>query len=400
MELGWIDFSKSDRNKVFNVLNLLSEEGVLDELGIAPIRDAFSNIFFPGITTVQTRAKYFLIVPYAFRDLELSSKANTFNKLKNDLKNIEKDCAIKMSNNDTTGRGIIGSSTIPNDWVQQSPSSIYLAGLRTYGIFNNDQFDNRISIDKYLQMISIAKNEKFNFSSTGNQTGDEEEDHDDINAGDNLSLGILNIETPDSNWRNDNLSIKLSKKEGCFLKRQIIDNCPDSLIAFILENHVDLPNQMSFYDFDSNLFPDHLKKFYDMAIEFSEFYHALVVIYNLIASQHENENAKKEFEKLDFNELSKIDIDGIMNVLNVDNKYVLNTFLNDSKQSMKENNIRALEELIIRRERNLKTVGRSRLSNLSEVDPNKWYAGGKLDFRFSVAKDIINDIFESENDGE
>ena len=65
MQLGWIDFSKEDRNKVFNVLNLLSEEGVLDELGIAPIRDAFSNIFFPGITTIQTRAKYFLIVPYS-----------------------------------------------------------------------------------------------------------------------------------------------------------------------------------------------------------------------------------------------------------------------------------------------------------------------------------------------
>lgn len=396
MEIGWIDFSKSDRNKVFNVLKLLSEEGVLDELGIAPIRDAFSNIFFPGITTVQTRAKYFLIVPYAFRDLELSTNVTTFDRLKNELKKIEKDCAIKMNNNDSTGRGIIGSSTIPNDWVQQSPSSIYLAGLRTYGIFRNDMFGNRISIDKYLQLISKAKREKFNLSSTGNQTGDEEENHDDKNAGDNLSLGILNIETYDSDWINDDLSINLTKEEGFFLKHQIIENCPDSLIAFILENHMELPDQMSFYDFDSNKFPNHLKKFYDMAIEFSEFNYALVVIYNLIASQHKNEVAKKEFEKLDFNELSKIDIDRIMDELNVD-KYVLNTFLNDSKQAMKENNIDALEELIIRRERNLKTIGRSRLSNLSEVDPNKWYAGGKLDFRLSVAKDIINDIFESEN---
>ena len=47
MPLGWIDFSKSERNKVLSVLDLLSEAGTLDELGIAPVRDGFSSIFFP-----------------------------------------------------------------------------------------------------------------------------------------------------------------------------------------------------------------------------------------------------------------------------------------------------------------------------------------------------------------
>ena len=41
MPLGWIDFSKSERNKVLSVLDLLSEAGTLDELGIAPIRDGY-----------------------------------------------------------------------------------------------------------------------------------------------------------------------------------------------------------------------------------------------------------------------------------------------------------------------------------------------------------------------
>lgn len=35
MPLGWIDFSKNERNKVLSVLDLLSEAGTLDELGIA-----------------------------------------------------------------------------------------------------------------------------------------------------------------------------------------------------------------------------------------------------------------------------------------------------------------------------------------------------------------------------
>ena len=35
MQLGWIDFSKSERSKVLSVLDLLQEKGTLDELGIA-----------------------------------------------------------------------------------------------------------------------------------------------------------------------------------------------------------------------------------------------------------------------------------------------------------------------------------------------------------------------------
>ena len=70
MELGWIDFSKSERSKVLSVLDLLSESGTLDELGIAAVRDGFSNLFFPGTCTIQTRAKYFFAVPYALKQLE------------------------------------------------------------------------------------------------------------------------------------------------------------------------------------------------------------------------------------------------------------------------------------------------------------------------------------------
>lgn len=52
MPLGWIDFSKSERSKVLSVLDLLSEGGTLDELGIAPVRDGLANLFIPGTSTI------------------------------------------------------------------------------------------------------------------------------------------------------------------------------------------------------------------------------------------------------------------------------------------------------------------------------------------------------------
>ena len=37
MQLGWIDFSKEDRQKALDVINLLSEQGTVDELGIGTV---------------------------------------------------------------------------------------------------------------------------------------------------------------------------------------------------------------------------------------------------------------------------------------------------------------------------------------------------------------------------
>ena len=91
MQLGWIDFSKTERSKILSVLDLLSQDGTLDELGIAPIRDGFSNLFFPGTSTIQTRAKYFFIVPYALKELELNNETNP-NKILKALDEMERHC--------------------------------------------------------------------------------------------------------------------------------------------------------------------------------------------------------------------------------------------------------------------------------------------------------------------
>jgi hypothetical protein len=58
-EIGWIDFSNKDRERAKRLLSFIKPEGQLDELGVGYIRDAVSNQIFPGISTIQTRAKYF-----------------------------------------------------------------------------------------------------------------------------------------------------------------------------------------------------------------------------------------------------------------------------------------------------------------------------------------------------
>lgn len=66
----WLDYSEKDRQKMLDVLSTFKEHETRDELGIGVIRDAFSDMFFPGTSTIQTRARYFLFVPWMYKGLE------------------------------------------------------------------------------------------------------------------------------------------------------------------------------------------------------------------------------------------------------------------------------------------------------------------------------------------
>lgn len=43
---------------------------MIDPLGLGPVRDALSETLFPGISTIQTRARYFPFVPWIYRSLD------------------------------------------------------------------------------------------------------------------------------------------------------------------------------------------------------------------------------------------------------------------------------------------------------------------------------------------
>ena len=114
-ELGWIDFSSEDRDKVKQVLALATEKGTLDELGIGQIRDAFSDLLFPGISTLQTRAKYFIIIPQILNDFLMLNPSNQIRQkgLSDYLKKQENIFTKALvENHGDSEKGIIGSSMI------------------------------------------------------------------------------------------------------------------------------------------------------------------------------------------------------------------------------------------------------------------------------------------------
>ena len=64
----WLDYSEVERRRMLDVIDLFGEKTTRDELGIGGVRDAFADLLFPGTTTIQATAKYFLFVPWMYNE--------------------------------------------------------------------------------------------------------------------------------------------------------------------------------------------------------------------------------------------------------------------------------------------------------------------------------------------
>ena len=65
--IAWLDASSEDQRRMREIVNLFSERESRDELGIGQVRDALSDSLWPGTSTLFTRARYFLFIPWCYR---------------------------------------------------------------------------------------------------------------------------------------------------------------------------------------------------------------------------------------------------------------------------------------------------------------------------------------------
>ena len=75
--LSWLDSSESEGRAVMELVSALNEPGRLDELGIGSIRDTIADALFPGTSTIQTRARYFLFIPWILQMVEARSSGSS-----------------------------------------------------------------------------------------------------------------------------------------------------------------------------------------------------------------------------------------------------------------------------------------------------------------------------------
>ena len=121
--ISWLDFSDAERRRALQIVELLAQPETRDELGLGAIRDAFAEALFPGTSTVQRRARYFLLIPWTFREIERrhwGSPGALERARREELRLIE----FLLQGGETDG--VIGGRARKN--LRQVPSMIYWQG--------------------------------------------------------------------------------------------------------------------------------------------------------------------------------------------------------------------------------------------------------------------------------
>ena len=404
MQLGWVDFSKADREKVLDVLNLLQEPGAVDEIGIGLIRDAFANHFFPGTSTVQTRAKYFLIVPYILQEAVSGKYGNQVNTILQKIDEEERNCGRllyqKCIDNGIppVGGGIIGARVLPKNWVARKPSNIYWNGIRTYHIFEQENMTIPDMVRLSVLVRAQEKPEKL-----GNRRDDVKEgEKDDKDAGRGDAVRFFDLPLMENiDWRS-RLNIALTENEAAFLRSKIEKSVPDSLLAYILKNNIELSKynrfEMLYADIKDDV-TEEMARSMKLACDFNRLVYTARVRYNMILSKGLNKDVVSEWEQIE-NNISwyiNVDLEAVLNFLNRPD-FRLRRFLFTLQSALKTGDIEKTDEIIISREIELKSRARAKLCHVEDYDPNNWVGGRYLDYRFNSAKRIITDIYEGEGD--
>ncbi|MBW2095127.1 MAG: hypothetical protein JRI80_09580 [Deltaproteobacteria bacterium] len=277
--LGWVDFAEDDRQKMLEVVRLFHESETRDELGLGVIRDAFSDYLFPGTSTVQTRARYFLVVPWIYMSLE--SKEVPSSKVYHRASSIERKLIYTLLEAGETD-GVIGR--VSKDKLQRLPSNIYWSGMGTLGIRlfprGQQQYHDYLDLFYYLKKARRKENE---------------EDEGEVFSSNNWHPGLP---APPPGFPEE-AALDLTREEALYLQERILVTHPQSLMA-------DLVKEREFIDADyiwehsiiQRTSADNINHV-TQAMNFSDMLHGAALLYNLMLSRKlENEEYISDYQRM------------------------------------------------------------------------------------------------------
>ena len=167
-----------------------------------------------------------------------------------------------------------------------------------------------------------------------------------------------------------------------------------------LKNHIDLNEYDDFASLTAELsekVSEKLAYMMKLACDFNNLVYMARVRYNVMLSEDENTYANDEWSRLlpDIRHNATVDLDAVFGELQLINPRA-KSFLSGIQTAFMASDIDMADELIRKRERSLKGAARAKLSRTKEFDHSKWVGGGMLDYRFSNARRIVNDIYAGE----
>ncbi len=386
--LTWIDHDPKERDRMNQILSLFSESETRDELGIGPIRDSFADLLFPGTSTIQTRLRYMLFIPWIYKSLEEKQVPSA--EIARRARNMELSLIVPLEEAGDHD-GIIGKEA--REKLKRLPSSVYWSGLWAWGLkrFPDSQDRYHQGLDSLYQRRRIQR-----------RTQDDEVRHQPLNTW-HLKLPPIPIDFPEK------ASFKLTRDEAEFIKEQIVHSYPQSFLRFLVNRVVSADVPFPWEHSQARSFKKEHQLILHHAQMFSEVMYGANILYNLILVEMERERfdtgyylqmMQKWRESLDIRHLREWSLSELWTVLagqghtisNQLKSFVLNwvNLVKADSGSLARN--RSARKLIELREWKLKG-NRSRLRNQRMRDQFTGRAGlNRLDYRWHRAKVFLQDL--------
>lgn len=271
--LTWIDHDPTARERSLRILALFQERESRDELGLGGIRDSFADQLFPGTSTIQTRLRYMLFVPWIYTHLE--KKKVSPGEFAVQADRVERSLITPLLSADDRS-GIFGS--VAGKGLKRLPSSVYWAGLGAWGI----RLVN-LSQDQYYRYIGTIYRRR-----AEQEARDKERSHlgDDREA--TPEPGTLTWHTrlpsPPAGFPMQ-VNFALTTEEANFIQDRLQRTHPESLLAHLALHCKPSNVEAPWLHPDRATFRTRHIELLDHAKCFSEVMHGAALIYNLALTE-------------------------------------------------------------------------------------------------------------------
>ncbi|GAA1941581.1 DUF6361 family protein [Microbacterium aoyamense] len=253
--IAWLDASSEEQRRMRDIIRLFAERESRDELGLGQIRDGIADALFPGTSTLLTRARYLLFVPWAYR------KAAGRKDATGDAAQFERD-TIRALKDAGDYAGLLGMQA--GEALKNLPSAIYWTMLRHYGILS----DASLTRDDALRLEGMRA------------APDDLSEHKRFRA-----WSTTLPDAPDGFPKSLPGGFALQRDEAEWLRDRILDQAPDTLIAHLAVERPDRESPAPWADAAAIAVSGDAHVMLDDARAFSSLMHGAQLLYNLMLAE-------------------------------------------------------------------------------------------------------------------
>ena len=251
--------------------------------GWGVVRDAFSEMLSPGTSTIQTRLRYFIFLPWIFESLERQHVSGAdFVRLLREAEARLIDCLRHLG----SGQGVIGYAAGRD--LKRMPSGIYWGGLGAWRIRRLD-----LSLTDYAQRaVALGRRQP--------------ERDDDGNATRRAISMWAAIPPPPDDFLQRDITFELCPDEAQVLVDCIRRHHPDTLLAVLCgmpSVQVDVAYP---WDLPTHGLPDRLIEVLRHARCFSELTVGPQLVYNVLLAQEAKVELGWDTDALEADQLEQV----------------------------------------------------------------------------------------------